>query len=555
MSTIIDPVAQTFMIESGKFPNGAFISSINLFFSAKPSVVASNSTPPVRIYIVPTLNGYPIGTSLNYSSVSLTAEKVNVSATPHYLDSTSYTTFTFPAPVYINPDVLYAFVVESSSSEYTLWTAAQNSLALPSTAKALPTDANPTAPTKIGAIPLVGSLFESQNAITWTADINKALMFTINRCKFSTSSPTISFVVPRGLPNRKSIDTQHTQATANAVIDALNISTTEFVPTGTAITYQYTSTLNSTGTSDGPYSVIPGKFGTPLSDNIHLDDNSGSRVLNYLSNTSFKLDVTLNTLDDKVSPILSDDGLNLYTVRYRINNLELANNNLTIVDGGTGFLSGSSGILSSPDITVSAPDSTSGTQAYVSANVQSGNIVSVYVTTAGSGYATTPTVTITAANTTPATITAIGESSPTGGNAYSRYVTKPVTLSTGNDSGDLRVYLTAYRPVKTQIYVYYKIISRDDTQAIDAGDWVLMTPVNGDSKYSTVRGEVYEYEYAPGTGGVADNTIQYTSKTTGVTYTSFYQYMIKIVMASSDSTFTPYINDMRAIALPSGTGL
>jgi len=56
--TISDPLAQTFLIDSSSYPNGAFLSSINLFFQAKPG---TNLSLPISISIVPTQTGYPTG--------------------------------------------------------------------------------------------------------------------------------------------------------------------------------------------------------------------------------------------------------------------------------------------------------------------------------------------------------------------------------------------------------------------------------------------------------------------------------------------------------------
>lgn len=557
-TTIIDPVAQTFIIDGQNYPNGAFLSSICLFFRSKPT-----NNVPVQLSIAPTLNGYPTGTSLDYSVVSLSPTQVAAGTThtenPHYKNPNSWTKFTFPVPVYISPDTLYALIVKSSSSDYTLWTAAQNDTALLSTSVANYTDKAATTPTKISTSPYVGTFFESQNGQTWSADLAKDLMFVINRCKFDTSSSAvIPFVVPAGLPTRKSIEVSTATATSNAIYDTLNLSTTELTPSGTSINYNYTTTLNETGASDGPYSVVPGKLGTPKSQDIYLNDNKGPRVLNHSANDSFKLEATLSTTSDKVSPILSDDGLNLYTVRYRINNLGLANDNIILISGGEGYLpgiSGSNGTIYYPDIRVSEPDQYDGTPAEVEATVVSGNITSIYVTNAGSGYTSTPTISIYGSNTTMASAQVNGETSVSGGNGLSRYITMPVTLSEGSDSGDLRVFFTAYRPPNTGVHVYYKVVARDDTQKIEDGDWKLMTLVSGQNRYSTSMNDIFEYEAAPGELNIADNQIEYTSKTTGFSYTSFYRFMIKIVLSAQDSTFSPFLKDMRTIALPSGTGL
>jgi hypothetical protein len=548
--TVLDPVAQTFIIDKDSYPQGAFLSSIRLFFRNKPS-----NNVPIKLSIVPTVNGAPSGSPLDYSQVTLYPGDVVVSETPQYVNSATYTSFNFSVPVYIRPDTVYAMIIQSNTSGYKLWTASQNDLPLASSVKELPTDPTPTSLTKISKSPYVGSFFESQNGITYTADQTKDLMFVINRCKFTTTAnPSLDFVVPAGLQQRKFIEQTFTKETANVSFDELNVSTTHFVPTGTSVNYSYTTTLESDGTTVGPLNVTPGELGTPLSQNIKLNDNKGTRVLVANSNTSFTLNATMQTGDNRMSPMISDDGLSIYTVEYNINNLGLSNTDFSIVSGGTGYLSGASGNLVG-NVLVSAPNEPGGEQAYITAVVTSGNITSVYVTSEGSGYSTTPTITISAANTTSAVLTASGETSSIGGNAKARYITYPTTLAQNNDSGDLRVFLTAYRPVNTNIFVYYKILSREDTQAFESGDWQLMTIVGNSNKFSRTDNEFYEFEAAPGTGNVADNFVSYTSKETGFTYNYFYKYAIKIVLSTSDSTFSPYLTDLRVLALPPGSSL
>jgi hypothetical protein len=111
--------------------------------------------------------------------------------------------------------------------------------------------------------------------------------------------------------------------------------------------------------------------------------------------------------------------------------------------------------------------------------------------------------------------------------------------------------LTAYRPVNTDINVYYKILNRSDTQLFDDGSWQLMTKIKSTgSLYSQSRQNLYEYAFAPGVGGTSNGYVSYTS-TNGQIYTSFSQFAIKIVMSSSDHTYTPFATDLRVLALPS----
>lgn len=556
-----DPIAQTFIVDVNNYPNGLFLDSVSFFFRTKPT--ADNS--PITLSIVGTLNGYPNGDTLDHSVVTKTPDEIVISETPQYLDATTKTTFKFKAPIYIQPGVLYAFVMKSNSKEYVLWSASNGDTALLSSTKNYPSDPTPAIATKIGSAPYVGGLFLSQNSQTWSVDQNQSLMFVLDRCVFNTSStPTITYTIPKKLPQRTlynqslvyANNANNVSNTVDAVsntdilVDAFNITTTDFVPTTTGISYSYTATL-ATGSTAQTININPGKFGTPTPDDIYLDDGNGERLLVQGSDTSFLLNATLSTTDNAVSPIISDAGLSTYSIKWNINNCSLSNSLITVVSGGTGYSDNASG---NTTITISAPTGRNGTQAFGVANVSGGVIKNIYITTPGSGYVTTPTITVSDAGASPgsgAVISVAGETSKNGGNALARYVTKKVSLDQGLDSGDLNVFLSAYRPVNTDINVYYKILSRNDTQKFEDSSWQLMTAINNSgTKYSSNRQDVIEYSFAPGTSGADQGYVSYTSSS-GITYTTFSQFAIKVVLTSTDPTSVPVVYDLRAIALPS----
>jgi hypothetical protein len=293
-----------------------------------------------------------------------------------------------------------------------------------------------------------------------------------------------------------------------------------------------------------------------MNDHIYLDDGKGSRVLDSNSSSSFVLSAMLTSTDSYVSPIISDDGTSLFAIKSLINNMGLANTDITVTSGNT---AGVTAVYTStpPAVTISAPTGIGGSQAYATANLISngsgGYIVDkINVTTAGSGYITTPTISIASNGTVSATATVSGETSAKGGNGSVRYITKKVVLTPENDSGDLRVYYTAYKPSGSNIYVYYKILNRNDTAAFNDQNWQLMTDISaGSASNSLSRDDWKEYVAAPGSNGIPNNYVSYTS-TGGVTYTQFAQFAIKIVLASSDTARTPIIHDLRVLALPSG---
>ena len=557
-----DPVAQTFIVDSQNYPNGTFINSIKVFFATKPQTTSE----PVTLSVVGTDNGYPNGEVLTNSIVTLDPSRVNVSNTPHYLDANTYTEFVFDAPIYIKPDTLYAFILHSSSVEYNVYVAAQNGIAIPSTVKTLPTDETPTSSiTKIGANPYVGTLFESQNSMTWTADQTKSMMFIIEQCIFDiTKQPKIQLIVPKGLQKRKAITksirdfygmepcglSYGNTTKTDQIVDAINLTTTDYVPSNSNINYTYKSKLLSTYEDEGEKSVNPGKFGSPTQQNIYLDDGLGERVLQSNSVATFSMYATLSSSDPYMSPSLADDGTSLYTIQWNVNNLNLSNTVVSVTANGSGYNANTT------YVTISEPDVGNGIQATAVANVANGSIQNVYIMNPGEGYLRPPTINIVDSSATPgsgATVSVNSEFDAEGGNAQAKYFTKVVTLAPGNDSQDMRVFFTAYKPAGSQIYVFYRLKDRTDNQLIEDAPWQLMTVVGTDS-FSKTRNDLIEYEMAPGVNGVPDNQISYVS-TNGQTYNSYYQYALKIVLVTDDTTKVPFLSNLRALALPSGTGM
>lgn len=555
-----DPVAQTFIVDKSNFNNGTYITSVRVFFATKPT----SDSAPVTLSIVGTLNGYPNGSTLDNSIVTLPTYKIKTSTSPQYLDSTTYTEFVFDSPVYIQSDVMYAMILKSTSNEYTVYTASNGDTALASSVKNLPTDPYPSSITKIATAPYVGSLFLSQNSQTWTADQNQSLMFTIERAKFDISkTPSVRMVVPKKMPQRTLVENQidyytnantminniGTTSNSDLLVDAFNLTTTDFVPSSTSITYRYSATLQN-GTETPEVNINPGRYGTTMYEHIYLNDNKGRRIIKANSTTSFSMYGYMVSTDDAVTPVISDAGTSVFTIEYDINNCPLANGLISIINGGSGYN------VQNTTVTISPPTGKNGEQAYATANVVDGIIDAIYITTPGAGYIETPIVTIVDANNTPGTgaiAVATGETSVKGGPAATRYITKKVVLEGGFDSGDLSVYLSAYRPLGTDINVYYKVLSRNDTQGFDEGYWQLMTKVNScDGLYSQARADVHEYTFSPGTLGKEQGYVSYLSNN-GQTYYTFSQFAIKIVLTTTDTTLVPYLSDMRCIALPPNT--
>ena len=113
------------------------------------------------------------------------------------------------------------------------------------------------------------------------------------------------------------------------------------------------------------------------------------------------------------------------------------------------------------------------------------------------------------------------------------------------------MYLTAYRPPGTNIYVYYKILSSSDSDQFDNKNYQLMTELTGTNNFvSTNTFDYRELTFAPGINNQANNSVTYASGASS--FDRFKTFSIKVVMSGESTTDVPKIRDLRAIALPRG---
>jgi hypothetical protein len=498
-----DPLAQTFLISPQQYPQGLFLSKIRLCFKSK------DDTVPVTLQLRPTVNGFPSSSVVYpFSTVSLTPDKVKVSASPSMDNANTYTDFVFDSPVYMQPGE-HSFVVLANSNKYEVYVAEIGKLDI-------------VANRQISEQPYGGSLFLSQNGSTWNADQTADMMFRIYRNSYSTNSVTAQFLIDK--------------PTTEIPYEVVHLITSDVTVANTSLSYQFNSEKADGSGFAGLTSVTPLK-------NVEIVDGIG-RKLSTTLNTSFTLVGSMATLSNDVSPIIDVSRMAVLAIENEVNNLGLSNSGIVVSNTGSGY-------ANSADITVTISGG-GGSGATAVANVVANTVDVVYITNAGSGYSSSPTITLTpgsggGAN---AVVTYIGETEKSGGNATARYMTRRVTLADGFDSGDLRVYLTANKPSGTNLYVYYKILSASDPQVFDDKSWQLMTEIGNSNFVSLNENDYRELLFAPGVNGIANNSVSYTSA--GTAFTTFRTFAIKIVMTSSTTGIVPKVRDLRAIALPAG---
>lgn len=256
----IDPLAQTFQVGEGQYPNGFYLESVDLYFASK------DADMPVTVEICPSISGIPHPTVvLPFSTVVKKPSAVTANAT-----TPTATNFKFSTPVYLAPGE-YSLVVRANTPKYSLFVANIGEIDL------LTDD-------RISTTFPGGVLFKAQNSSEASGDANTDLMFKLNRCQFT--APTSQAIVLNNIA----------QAT-NEAISTIQPNLFAFYPPNV-------TTINTTlslGSND--YNVTPGR-------NLNLDTvynaSSGIDMTINASNTSNGLATVMIDMDRTNAVVVSN---------------------------------------------------------------------------------------------------------------------------------------------------------------------------------------------------------------------------------------------------------
>ena len=171
-----DPLAQTFTVND---TSGVFITSVDCFFQTKDDEL------PVTLQIRTVETGLPTSKILPFSVVVKDPSEISVSE-----DASAATTFTFESPIYLTGETRFALVLISASENYHVWISRMGEIDI-STA-GLPDEQQVI----ISQQPYLGSLFKSQNGVTWDPSQFEDLKFTIRKAVFNTSPGVGRFFSP-----------------------------------------------------------------------------------------------------------------------------------------------------------------------------------------------------------------------------------------------------------------------------------------------------------------------------------------------------------------------
>lgn len=581
-----DGLSQTFFTPKpygNQADYGIFVSHVDLFFKRKPiagyNLSGSTTTNkssillPVTVYIAEVVNGYPTKNYLAKSTLS--ADKVVIADVPYpqqytFQDSQATNTkFFFDDLVYLLPDREYALTIRSDSPDYEVFISELGGTLI----GGWPTGQSAT-PTRISEQPYNGVLFRAQNGSTWSPYQNQDLMFTIWEADFDTSGTAVFNIKNSPL--------------ANTDVDRVMLVSTDLSFPASNVNYKLKSVYSGNSSYDSLTTGIPLTPFKPVEYGL-LADASGKtraainrrRILRGNAN-SMLLTAELTTTNRRVSPVVNLERIANHVTTYYINNAGLSNTLISVTNQGAGYnaltATSTANVKGSTDnslntfaqlyratywannaniglysITISGggPNAT-GAKGFAVANTDgAGKINQIVLASSGSGYIETPTISIESGNatsTTQAYALVNGETSKSGGNMLARYITRQVVLEDGFEAGDLRVFMDAIRPGVTDIQVYYKVLSPDDTQPISEKTWHRMEKVKDIT--SKDGRSLIGLEFRP---SLTENKIYYTEN--GAIYPPggvFKSFQIKVCLISSDPATVPKIKNLRINATPEG---
>ena len=150
-----------------------------------------------------------------------------------------------------------------------------------------------------------------------------------------------------------------------------------------------------------------------------------------------------------------------------------------------------------------------------------------------------------------------------GGSALARYITRRVTLKEDQDAEDLKVFLDAYMPPSADVQVFYKVLSKDDSDTFEEAKWHRMAKDTANTIFSSneARNDFVELEFsvpaygsenaglfANTTFNSTENVLHYRNSD-NVIFDTYKHFAVKVVLTGSDTTNVPRFRNFRAIAL------
>lgn len=513
-----DPIAQSFLVDT---PGGVFLTSVTLFFGPASQI----DSHPVVLQIRNMENGFPGTKIIPMSNVVLPASQINSynSAATVPADRFVGTKFTFDAPIFLQENTEYCFVVMSNSPVRSIWASEMGQVDVITNQK-------------ITKQPYSGVMFKAQKGTTWIKDDVSDLKFVLERASFdSSSTATLRFdntveatdVGTESDPFTRYLDNNpfHFEEPSSGVALVTVSHQNHGMVNGDLVSFTGPSgTINGIPSSNIFGNTFTITAATQDSYQFQFTYSGGTLIPGFGGGTGISATskVSYSVAHFAAQQIVSTGS----SINWSFKGVNKGGSSLDSV--ATAVL-----INETQDLQVTKSIGSSTDQSVQLTAVLSTNIENV-----------SPMIDVERVNllATQNRINAIddttilGETAASGGPAIARYITRPITLTSA--ANRISVYIDINRPQNTLVKAYAKILPSGSDQAFEDQTWTEMA-IDGTT---------------PGETSDTSSFSEYRWLLSGLD--SFTQFAVKVVLyvngaVTDQSALTarvPRMRDLRAIA-------
>lgn len=531
---------QTFFVDPQAIggSNDVSLTSVDVYFKQKPDTnrnTSGSNAPGVVLSICQVLNGSPDTTKI----VADSTVRVSYDQVYALSDASVPTNFAFPTPVVVPSNAFYGIVLTFEDTGYQVWTNVQGDRLV-----------GTNTPSSGSTNSRDGKYYVATNSGTFNALNNTDLKFRLYVAKYTANTATVNLV-------NSNYEFLNISNTSGAFIGGEYVYQKEANASGTASCTVGNTTIAGTGTTfttivDGGFIVVWNGSNTQV---LQVDTVSNNTLLTTTSPPNFT-NAASNFMICPVGQVYYRDPI---LGKLFLNNSS-ANSTLAFAAAGVifGELSGANSTIASlgtykvdqfvPEFTVESGTSAALDTEYVlsSANVvntsllaattlnqtnyvkqYAGEILSrstevalatlygadsksalvqMQINVASTSAFTAPRIRISEADffTYQNKINNVYLSGTTdtevfkNGLANSKWFSQKTSFANNRFAEDVRVYMTAYRPIGTDLRVYTKIHNSSDTETFDDKLWTPLHIIQNGNTYSsaTDRNDLVEYEFA-----------------------------------------------------------
>jgi len=455
-----EPIAQSLTINTPDGEAGIYATSLDLFFRQKPVTDRDG----VSVYLTEMDNGYPNGNKvIPLSTVHKSWSEVNVSN-----NASVMTEFVFESPVYLASNNEYAFVVkpDSNNPDYQVWTANLG-------------DIDVRSGYQVYSQPILGTAFYGATTKQWTALQTEYVKFILNRAQFLSGVGEATF--------------NNTNTDFISIYNLAYNNTSAGILPGDYVFKATNSTINSSGgtVNTSVHGIID--YYDSAKNILYVDSTTGNFTSNSFiqihrfanNNTSIVMSPNSSTRIAWANTAeLHDIGIDAYvpqlaTISPPGTSMKLAYTGTSNSYNSYAIDSNETRVISGYETEFLDKERVVASRSNENTHMSGAKSFALKATMYTDTEYLSPVIDLVrnqqlAIKNDVNIVSFNYDEFFTSSDTKSKYVSKIVTLAPGQESEDLQVTLTAFRPYSSEIQVWFRVLSPEDPDPITRKTWAPM---------------------------------------------------------------------------------